>query len=202
MLGNQTISSTPNPPAQTAVSKNANFQVLGLILISVFLNAVGQLVFKAAMNSLGPLEISLDHMLKMATNPLLLLGLVIYAGSTFLWLISLSKADLSFAYPFLSLTYFVVLLGGAVLFAEQITLTRVVGFVVVVVGLLIVARSEQKRASSPFAGAYVNTPLLIVFPQIYALISQTQPGENSSCLKFWFMSLSARNRQPEQHWPF
>ena len=147
MLGNQTISSTPDTPAKTAVSKNANFQVLGFILISVFLNAIGQLVFKAAMNSLGPLEISLDMFLRMALNPLLLLGMVIYAGSTFLWLISLSKADLSFAYPFLSLTYFVVLLGGAVLFAEQITATRVIGFVVVVVGLLIVARSERKRTS-------------------------------------------------------
>jgi drug/metabolite transporter (DMT)-like permease len=128
-------------------SKNANFQVLGFILISVLLNAVGQLVFKAAMNSLGPLELSLDMALRMAVNPLLLLGLVIYAGSTFLWLMSLSKADLSFAYPFLSLTYFLVLLGGAVLFAEQITVTRIIGFVVVVVGLLIVARSEQKRSS-------------------------------------------------------
>jgi drug/metabolite transporter (DMT)-like permease len=83
----------------------------------------------------------------MATNPLLLIGLVIYAASTFLWLISLSKADLSFAYPFLSLTYFVVLLGGAVLFAEQITVARVAGFIVVIIGLLIVARSEQKRTS-------------------------------------------------------
>lgn len=144
MLRNQAIPSTPADA--TPASKSANFQVLGFILVSVFLNAIGQLVFKAAMNSLGPLEISLDHMLKMATNPLLLLGLVIYAASTFLWLISLSKADLSFAYPFLSLTYFVVLLGGAILFAEQITIARVAGFVIVVVGLLIVARSEQKRA--------------------------------------------------------
>jgi drug/metabolite transporter (DMT)-like permease len=145
MLRNQAISSTQ--PDTATSSKNANFQVLGFILVSVFLNAIGQLVFKAAMNSLGPLEITLDHMLKMATNPLLLIGLVIYAASTFLWLISLSKADLSFAYPFLSLTYFVVLLGGAVLFAEQITVARVAGFIVVIIGLLIVARSEQKRTS-------------------------------------------------------
>lgn len=147
MLRNQTVTSTPSRAAATMTSKNANFQVLGFILISVLLNAVGQLVFKAAMNSLGPLELSLDMALRMAVNPLLLLGLVIYAGSTFLWLMSLSKADLSFAYPFLSLTYFLVLLGGAVLFAEQITVTRIIGFVVVVVGLLIVARSEQKRSS-------------------------------------------------------
>jgi drug/metabolite transporter (DMT)-like permease len=145
MLHNQPITSsqTGTIPGR----KGSNFQTIGFILASVLLNAIGQLVFKAAMNSVGPLEISLDMLLRMVVNPLLLLGLVIYAGSTFLWLMALSKADLSFAYPFLSLTYFVVLLGGALFFADQITMTRVAGFIVVVVGLLVVARSEQKRTS-------------------------------------------------------
>ncbi|MAS32549.1 MAG: multidrug resistance protein [Anaerolineaceae bacterium] len=147
MLRNETLQ--PGQ-AKTApkVAKSANMQALGFILISVFLNAIGQLVFKAALNSLGTLELSVDMLVRMALNPLLILGLVIYVVSTFTWLISLSKADLSFAYPFLSLTYFVVLIGGAMLFNDQITAPRVIGFIVVVVGLIIVARSEQKQSAA------------------------------------------------------
>lgn len=134
------------PSSAPATTSNANLQSIGLILISVAFGAVGQLLFKAALNSLGVLELSVDMFVRMATNPLLLLGLGIFGVSTLLWLLALSKADLSFAYPFLSLTYFAVLLGGAVLFNEQITVARVTGFAVVIVGLLVVARGEQRTS--------------------------------------------------------
>lgn len=136
------ITGTEKPMSQSA----ANIQAISMILVSVAFGAIGQLVFKAAMNSLGALELSFDALLSMATNPLLLVGLGIFGVSTLLWLFALSKADLSFAYPFLSLTYFAVLLGGAVLFNEQITAMRVVGFAVVVCGLLVVARAEKRAA--------------------------------------------------------
>jgi len=134
---------TPVTTHTGAAPRTANMQALGLILLSVALGAVGQLVFKAAMSSIGALQLSLDLLLRMATNPLLLLGVAIFGVSTVLWLLALSRAELSFAYPFLSLTYVVVLIGGALLFKEQITLPRILGFVVVVVGLLVVARGEK-----------------------------------------------------------
>ena len=84
-------------------------------------------------------------LLHMATNPLLILGVGIFAVSTLLWLLALMKADLSFAYPFLSLTYIAVLIGSAVLFNENVTLGRVLGFAVIVTGVWIVARSESKK---------------------------------------------------------
>lgn len=133
-------------PETTVRRQPANIQSIGMILLSVAFGAIGQLIFKAAMNSLvqgGPLELSVDTLLRMATSPLLLLGLGVFGVSTLLWLLSLSRADLSFAYPFLSLTYFAVLLGGALLFNEAITPARVIGFVVVITGLLIVARSGK-----------------------------------------------------------
>ncbi|NWG16304.1 MAG: hypothetical protein HXY41_06680 [Chloroflexi bacterium] len=125
---------------------SANLQALGLVLASVAFGAVGQLVLKAAMNSLGELQLSLETLLAMATSPLLLVGVAIFAISTLLWLLALIKADLSFAYPFLSLTYIAVLIGGAVLFHEQVTFDRVLGFAVIVTGVWIVARSEKRSA--------------------------------------------------------
>lgn len=124
----------------------ANLQSIGLVLTSVAFGAVGQLILKAAMNGLGQLQFSVDTLLRMATSPLLLIGIAIFGISTLLWLLALTKADLSFAYPFLSLTYIAVLIGGAFLFHERVTLVRVLGFAVIVTGVWIVARSE-KRAS-------------------------------------------------------
>jgi drug/metabolite transporter (DMT)-like permease len=127
---------------------NTNLQSIGLLLSSVAFGAVGQLILKAGMNSVGKVQLSVETLLHMATNPLLIVGIGIFLISTLLWLLALSKADLSFAYPFLSLTYMAVLIGGAVLFHEQITLPRVIGFAVIVTGVWIVARSEsgKKRA--------------------------------------------------------
>ncbi|MBL8162737.1 MAG: multidrug resistance protein [Anaerolineae bacterium] len=130
-------------PAQQV--SNANLQSVGLVLASVACGAVGQLTLKAAMNSLGSLQLSVETLVRMATSPLLLVGVAIFGISTLLWLFALAKADLSFAYPFLSLTYIVVLFGGAILFHEAVTPMRVIGFAVIVTGVWIVARSEKKK---------------------------------------------------------
>jgi drug/metabolite transporter (DMT)-like permease len=138
------VQNTQSTDAVSA-SKSANIQSIGLIIASVACGAVGQLILKAGMKSLGPLQLSLNTLISMATSPLLLVGIAVFGVSTLLWLLALMKADLSFAYPFLSLTYIAVLIGGAVLFQENVTLPRVVGFAVIVAGVLIVARSEQKK---------------------------------------------------------
>jgi multidrug transporter EmrE-like cation transporter len=123
---------------------SSNLNAIGFILGSVVSGAIGQLVLKAGMKELGPLQLSAETLVRMATNPLVIVGIAIFAVSTVLWLLALMKADLSFAFPFLSLTYIVVLFGGTVLFHEEVTLARVIGFAVIVIGVWIVARSEKK----------------------------------------------------------
>ncbi len=145
----QTDSAVEDKSLSPAPAKSGNLQSIGILLASVAFGAVGQLTLKAGMNSVRgdgqALQFSPDTLIKMATNPLLLLGIAIFFISTLLWLLALSKADLSFAYPFLSLTYMAVLIGGAFLFHEAITLPRVLGFAVIVTGVWVVARSEQKK---------------------------------------------------------
>ncbi|MEZ4671836.1 MAG: EamA family transporter [Anaerolineae bacterium] len=130
---------------QGTTQAERNVQSIGMLLLSVAFGAVGQLTLKAGMNSVGKSQLSVDTLMRMATNPLLLVGVAIFGISTLLWLFALSKADLSFAYPFLSLTYLAVLVGGALLFHEEVTLPRVVGFLVIIAGVWIVARSEQRK---------------------------------------------------------
>ena len=145
-----TLKSTSVVPDRTKMTSSANVQSIGMVLSSVAFGAVGQLTLKAGMNSIvesyGKLQLSVNTLLHMATNPLLIVGIAIFGVSTLLWLFALAKADLSFAYPFLSLTYLAVLIGGAFLFGDKVTLPRVLGFAIIIAGVWIVARSEQKKS--------------------------------------------------------
>ncbi|NDJ85667.1 MAG: hypothetical protein GYB66_07260 [Chloroflexi bacterium] len=123
--------------------RQANLKSVWMIIVSVLFAALGQLTFKAAMNDIGELSPSLDMVISLATSPLLFLGLAIFGISAFLWLVALMKADLSFAYPFLSLSYVTVMIGGTVLFGEEVTITRIVGVFIIIAGLMVVARSEK-----------------------------------------------------------
>lgn len=135
----ETATTAPAAPAQS----RQNMRSIRLVLLSVLLAGAGQLIFKAAVSQLGQLEISVDLFIAFATSPALLLGLAVFGVSAFLWLVALMKADLSFAYPFLSLSYVVVLIGGSLLFAEKITTLRIIGFLVIISGIFIVARGES-----------------------------------------------------------
>ena len=115
------------------------------IMISVVGGAVGQILLKKGMGSMGPLTLSVDHLfgilLKIATNPFVIVGLGIYVLSTVFWLAALSRVDLSFAYPFASLSYIVMLGASLLLFKEDITMLRLAGTLVVGLGVLLIARS-------------------------------------------------------------
>jgi drug/metabolite transporter (DMT)-like permease len=115
------------------------------ILISVLAGAVGQILLKKGMGSMGPLTLTLNqlgHVLwRIGTNPYVIIGLVIYVGGTVFWLTALSRVDLSYAYPFASLSYIVMLAASWLLFKEHITPLRLMGSLVVCLGVFLISRS-------------------------------------------------------------
>ena len=115
------------------------------ILISVIGGAVGQIVLKKGMSTMGALTLSSRDLLttlwRMGTNPYVIVGLAVYVAGTVFWLAALSRVDLSFAYPFASLSYGVMLAASWLLFNEDISLVRIIGTVVVVLGVIIISRS-------------------------------------------------------------
>jgi multidrug transporter EmrE-like cation transporter len=118
---------------------------LTYILISVLGSAAGQLLLKGGVNSMGTLALSLDQsgsiLWRIVTNPLVVAGLAVYAGSTVFWIVALSHVDLSFAYPFASLGYVIMLVASWLLFNEQVSLMRAIGSLVVVLGVVLISRS-------------------------------------------------------------
>ncbi|MGA2548807.1 MAG: SMR family transporter [Burkholderiaceae bacterium] len=118
-----------------------------LILTGVLLNAGAQLLLKAGVNSVGQFSFSSANLVpigyKLATQPPILAGLTCYVISVVVWILGLSRVDVSVAYPMLSLGYVVNALAAWWLFGEAVTLQRVLGIGVILVGVYIVARSAS-----------------------------------------------------------
>jgi drug/metabolite transporter (DMT)-like permease len=115
------------------------------ILISVLGGAIGQVLLKRGMSGIGPLTLSASGLpgilLGMATNPFVVIGLTVYLGSTVFWLTALSRVDLSYAYPFASLSYVAMLLASWQIFHEDISVLRLVGSCVILTGVILISRS-------------------------------------------------------------
>jgi multidrug transporter EmrE-like cation transporter len=116
-----------------------------LILAVVTTNALSQMLLKHGMNTIGSFDFSgqsLSRMLPIvAFNPYVIGGLLVLVFSMGLHLMALSRVELSFAYPFLSISYVLVLIAGYFLFGESISASRIAGVALICVGTFFVARS-------------------------------------------------------------
>lgn len=116
-----------------------------MILMSVGLASVAQLTLKAGMNrvteSSGTATLSGESAKAIATTGLVWLGLVLFALSAVVWLFVLSRTSLSFAYPFASLTYLLIVLVDRFVFHEEVPPARWAGVALIMAGIVLVART-------------------------------------------------------------
>jgi len=122
-----------------------NLHSFALILSGVLLNAGAQLLLKAGTNSVGTFSLTADNLypigLKLVSNPYILGGLGCYIISVAIWILALSRVEVSLAYPMLSIGYVVNALAAWSLFGEAVTAQRMVGIGTIIVGVFLVARS-------------------------------------------------------------
>lgn len=156
---------------------------LGLILLFVFFGLIGQYLYKAGVSQpemsniidglnldwkqltqgqLGALGQMVLHSLQLVLNPYCFSGLIAYALSTVCWLAILSKVDLSFAYPMISIGYVAVLLMGALVFGEEVTLLRWLGVLLIGIGIISIFSEEWVSAHGfPVAGVLLAVSLTL-----------------------------------------
>ena len=122
-----------------------NLLSFNLVLLGVLLNAAAQLLLKAGTNAIGHFAFSTENILpigmKIASEPHILGGLACYAVSVVVWIMALSRVEVSIAYPMLSIGYLVNAIAAWYLFGEAVTLMRMTGIGIIIVGVYIVARS-------------------------------------------------------------
>ena len=122
---------------------------IGFILFTVATNAAAQLMLKYGMMQLGPLSFSgvnpLLKILQIVFSPWVFVGLATFVISMASHLFVLSKVDLSFAYPFLSLAYVLVAVFAYFVFREDLNALRIAGIAFICVGTVLIAQSGAKH---------------------------------------------------------
>jgi len=107
--------------------------LIATILLSVGLAAVAQLALKAGMNNvneeLAPASFGLNGsgLRAAVAEPYVWIGLAVFGISAVVWLLVLSQASLSFAYPFAALTYVLILLFDHLVLDDPVPGLRWVG---------------------------------------------------------------------------
>lgn len=128
--------------------------MLPFILFTVFTNAAAQIMLKQGMLTLGPLAPSEPTtawslvllVLKVVFHPWVFVGLVTFVVSMASHLFVLSKVELSFAYPFLSLAYVAVAAASWWLFAENLNAWRMGGIALICAGTVLIAQGGEGAA--------------------------------------------------------
>jgi drug/metabolite transporter (DMT)-like permease len=113
---------------------------VSMLLIVVFAMSLGQILFKIASQNISKPRISWETFWQLSLNPYLILGLIVYAATTVLWVIVLSNASLSKSYPFMALSMILVPLAGVALFGEKPSVSLFVGGALVVAGILVISQ--------------------------------------------------------------
>ena len=114
------------------------------ITIGVCFAVTGQTIIKIALNSMGSIDFSsglFSSYMRIFLSPLFLLGSLFSAFSIFFWLYSLTKMDLSYAFPFLSLSFVLVTLIAWIILGENVPLLRWIGVSVICIGVFLISRS-------------------------------------------------------------
>ncbi|MEM0333749.1 MAG: EamA family transporter [Candidatus Aenigmatarchaeota archaeon] len=119
-------------------------KTLILIFTSILFGVFGQISLKHGMNNLGPLEIKDIFSRKLFSiifEKFVFIGIVFYLIATLIWLVILSKIELSTAYPMLAIGYVIIALLSKFLLNENLTLLKFVGIILISVGVFLVLKS-------------------------------------------------------------
>lgn len=118
------------------------------ILFTVMTNAAAQLMLKYGMIQMGEITFAgvnpVLRILQIVFSPWIFFGLSVFVISMASHLYVLSKVDLSFAYPFLSLAYVAVAVLAWYLFGEDLNALRIAGIGFICVGTVLIAQSGRE----------------------------------------------------------
>ena len=116
-----------------------------LILFTVFTNFLSQIMLKKGMTQIEIGAFNADSILKAVPsiifNIFVISGLVMMVISMACHLLVLSKVDISYAYPFLGLSFVLITAWGYFVLAEPLSIYKILGVALIVCGVALVAKS-------------------------------------------------------------
>lgn len=128
-----------------SIGHSMTWAAFALVITGVLLNAFAQLALKASVSDTGVINLDLQSLFSsagtLASNVWLWFGLICYAISVVVWILALSRVDVSIAYPMLSIGYIVNAVLAWQLFGEPMSLGKVAGIGIIILGVYVLARS-------------------------------------------------------------
>ena len=122
---------------------------LALLIVAISLGAAGQVCLKAGLTTLGvnpPVGVVLASIVK---NGLVFGGFVCYGVSSLIYIVALSRLDLSYAYPMIALSYVMVVILAWWLLGETVPVGRIFGLAIICIGVLVIAASYTGNQPTP-----------------------------------------------------
>ena len=134
--------------------KRGKMWLILVILLSVGLAATAQLTLKYGVDRVtkhGPsgevsgivLSEPVQSALRVAKEPYIWLGLILFGISAAVWIVVLSRTQLSFAYPFAALTYVIILVFDRVVLKVPQPALRWAGVAMIVSGIVLISRTPN-----------------------------------------------------------
>ena len=114
---------------------------LVIIFIPILIGTTAHLFLKKGMMRRGKIEFHPIRLFKVFGDRFMAIGTFGFVFSSMLWLIVLSKFDLSFAYPMISISFVLVPIGSKLWFKEEINKIRWIGIAVICMGVILITRS-------------------------------------------------------------
>jgi multidrug transporter EmrE-like cation transporter len=115
------------------------------VLGTIFFTVYGQIILKWQVSKAGPIPVALSEripfLFSLILSPWVLSGLVGGFLAFLCWLGALTKFELSYAYPFMSLAFVFVLILSVGLFHEPLTVAKILGVILIIAGIIVGSRS-------------------------------------------------------------
>ncbi|MFD2623981.1 EamA family transporter [Salibacterium salarium] len=112
---------------------------------TIFFTVYGQMMLKWRISKFGSLPADLSEkivfLLKLLLDPLILSGFLSAFVASLFWMAAMTKFDISYAYPFMSLSFMLVFFLSILIFNEPITSYKVIGLILIVAGILVTSQS-------------------------------------------------------------
>ena len=122
--------------------KGGKMDVLFLVFICVGMGVIGQLGMKKGMTTIGNIEVKdilSTRIFEVVFQKYVFIGMLFYVLSSLLWLVILSKAELSFVYPLISIGYIITAIFGKFFFNENLSFFRLFGILLICGGVYMIA---------------------------------------------------------------
>lgn len=124
-----------------------DFRSLGIALFSIFLGATGQFLFRVGMIQYGRVTVtSIWHqLLGILLTPAILIGFLCFGISSLLWLVVISKWELSYAYPMVAFGYVLAIFYGTVFLHENLNGPKIFGCLLILGGISLLGLFGQSK---------------------------------------------------------